>query len=129
MPLKSGDFRNKINYNDQHSTDIINKIPIGTKTSGNAIANARFLTMQKEHPTLTFLKKAIASRKKRGATSVEILARQSDIHPTTLYKHLAGKQVLNSEAFLRLLATLNLTDKELRELLEVNKVANNGNKN
>ena len=83
--------------------------------------------MQKESPTITFLKKAIASRKSKGATSVEILAKQSDIHPTTLYKHLAGKQVLNSDAFVRLLTTLKLTEEELRALLEANKEAKNGN--
>lgn len=84
--------------------------------------------MQKEHPTLSFLKKAIASRKSRGVISVEVLARQSDIHPTNLYKYLAGKQVLNSEAFLRLLAELKLTEEELKGLLEVNRKASNGNK-
>lgn len=77
--------------------------------------------MVKESPTLIFLKKAIASRKAKGVISVESLAKQSDIHPTNLYRYLAGKSVINSDTFLRLLIALRLTDKELKELLEVNK--------
>jgi predicted transcriptional regulator len=84
--------------------------------------------MQKESPTLSFIKKAIASRKSRGVVSVEAIARQSDIHTTNLYKYLAGKTVLNADAFMRLLATLKLTEEEMRGLLEANKEAKNGNK-
>lgn len=84
--------------------------------------------MPKESPTLSFIKKAIASRKSRGVISVESIAKQSDIHSTNLYKYLGGKVVLNADAFLRLLAALKLTEDEIKALIEVNRTASNGNK-
>lgn len=61
--------------------------------------------------------KAIARKVSRGI-SVEALADQIKVHRSTLFRYLAGRRKINSESFLALCAAIDLTESDLKELLD-----------